>query len=351
MNDFGEVKSLLHDKPFPVAVTIDRGPMERLQRRRRLLQTVFFLLFVLAPPLDIFRIDLTVKHLVFFGFDWTLGLDAWMSGHASAGAAAASLVLRGLVPIALIVGLFAFTAWKYGRLYCGWLCPHFSVVETINGLLRRACGRPSVWERQPLPDTRADGRDLPPRWFYWPLFVLAVVGFAFLWATVLLTYLLPPAQIYGNLLHGDLTHNQTVFLTAATVAFLIEFGFARHLFCRFGCAVGVFQSFVWMANKRAMVVGFDRTRAADCRSCDAQCEHACPMRLKPRDIKRHMFTCTECGSCLQACEQVQAGGPGNSGKLQPPLLQWVQGACALDVSDRDFGRKPEISSDCFKRER
>lgn len=349
MNDCSEAKRVLHDYTFSVAVRIGRARMDRLQRRRRLLQAGFFLLFVFAPPLDIFRIDLTVKHLVFFGMDWTLGLDGWMTGRTAAGTAIVNLLLRGLLPILLVAGAFAWSAWKYGRLYCGWLCPHFSVVETINGLLRRACGRPSVWERKPLPETRADGRRLPPNWIYWPLFGLAVAGFAFLWATVLLTYLLPPAQIYSNLLHAELTRNQAVFLSAATVVFVIEFALARHLFCRFGCAVGVFQSFVWMANKRAMVVGFDRSRAADCRSCDAQCEHVCPMRLKPRDIKRHMFTCTECGSCLQACEQVQAGGPGNSGKLQAPLLQWVQGACALDVSDRDFGHRPSISVDCFKR--
>jgi ferredoxin-type protein NapH len=27
--------------------------------------------------------------------------------------------------------------------------------------------------------------------------------------------------------------------------------FARHLFCRFGCAVGLFQSLAWMANPKA----------------------------------------------------------------------------------------------------
>lgn len=336
--------------PFPVPVRIGTGATDRLQRRRRWLQAGFFVLFVLAPPLDIFRIDLHAKHLVLFGMDWTLGLDAWKAGQASAGVAMVNLLWRGLLPIVLVVGVFAWTAWKYGRLYCGWLCPHFSVVETINGILRRAWGRPSLWERKPLPELRADGRRLPPNWLYWPVFGAAVIGFAFLWALAFLTYLLPPTEIYANLMGGELTRNQAVFLTAATIAFAIEFAFARHLFCRFGCALGVFQSFVWMANKRAMVVGFDRRRAADCRSCDAQCEHACPMRLKPRDIKRHMFNCTECGQCLQACEQVQAGGPGNSGKVQAPLLQWVQGACALDVSAREFGRKPNLAKDCFRTE-
>lgn len=350
MNDCSHGRLVMERVKFPIPVTVGSRATDRLQRRRRTLQAGFFVLFVLAPVFDLFRIDLHAKHLVLFGLDWTLGLDAWMAGEAGTGAAALNLLLRGLLPIVLVVGLFAWTSWKYGRLYCGWLCPHFSVVEAINGILRRAWSRPSLWERRPLPDMRADGRPIRRHWLYWPLFVLAVAGFAFLWALVLLTYLLPPAEIYPNLWRGELTTNQTIFLTAATMLLTIEFAFARHLFCRFGCAVGVFQSFVWMANKRAMVVGFDRTRAGACRTCDAQCEHACPMRLKPRDIKRHMFTCTECGRCLRACEQVQAGGIGNSGVIQAPLLQWVQGACALNVSERDFGHKPAETGSCFRTE-
>ncbi len=92
---------------------------------------------------------------------------------------------------------------------------------------------------------------------------------------------------------------------------LIELLLARHLFCRYGCAVGLFQSLAWMANRRAMVVGFDRSRAAACAACSA------------------------------ACREVQADNPHGS------LLEWVDGACALNVSDQGFGRKPRVPEDCF----
>ncbi len=143
---------------------------------------------------------------------------------------------------------------------------------------------------------------------------------------VLLTYLLPPQEIYSNLWNGELTRNQSVFIAIATLAFVIEFTFARHLFCRFGCAVGLFQSLVWMANPRAMVVGFDKVRARSCASCNAACDNACPMRLKPRSIKRKMFTCTQCASCITACEQVQRDNPQGS------LLNWVAQEEALAVA-------------------
>ncbi len=296
-----------------------------LQRRRRGFQAGFFLLFVLAPPLDLLRIDLTRGHAVLLGMDWTLGIDDFLAGQAGIGEAAFNLFWRGFLPLIGGGALFLWIAWRFGRLYCGWLCPHFSVVEMLNGLMRRASGKPSLWEPRPLPAHRADGSPVVPNRLYWLPTLLGVGGFAFLWALVLLTYLLPPAEVYGNLWRAELTRNQAVFLAAGTLAFTVEFLLARHLFCRFACAVGLFQSLAWMANDRAMVVGFDTRRARACSACDNACDHACPMRLKPRTLKRKMFTCTECAQCISACTQVQGGVPAQS------LLQWVQGDCALPV--------------------
>jgi ferredoxin-type protein NapH len=312
-----------------------------LQRRRRWFQTSFFILFVLAPPLDILRLDLTLGHFVLFGHNWTLGIDAFLAGETGIGDAVLNLLLRGFLPLLGVGALLLWVAWRFGRLYCGWLCPHFSVVETINRLMRRASGKPSVWERKALPQQQADGRILTPDRRYWIPTLVAVFGFAFLWALVLLTYLLPPAEIYHNLFSGQLTRNQAVFLGVATMALSVEFLFARHLFCRFACAVGLFQSLVWMANPKAMVVGFDTRRARACQRCNNACDNACPMRLKPRTLKRKMFTCTECGQCISACVQVQGGERSHS------LLQWVDGECAQPVVT---GRPNKTGRDCFKQD-
>ncbi len=301
----------------------------RLQRRRFWLRSLFFLLFVLAPPLNLFRFDLTQGHFVLLGQPWTLGLDPFLHGEADPWQVFVGLLLRGLLPIVLVGGALIYVSWRYGRLYCGWLCPHFSVVEFINGLMRRASGKPTLWERRPLPVERPDGRRLVPDRRYWLPAAAAILGFAFLWAVVLLSYLLPPAQVYGNLLHLAPTRNQGLFLLAATVAFTIEFSLARHLFCRYGCAVGLFQSLAWMSNRKAMVVRFDGTRARACIQCNAACDHACPMRLKPRSIKRRILTCTQCARCITACDQVQAHHGGAS------LLTWVGGDEALAVSDAE----------------
>ena len=213
--------------------------------------------------------------------------------------AAWNLLNRVFIPILLLLGLGVWLVWRFGRIYCGWLCPHFSVVESINHLMLRASGKPTIWESQPLPGLPT----LQPLFWLWT--ILAAIGIGFLWAVSLLTYLLPPDVIYQNLFAAELTRNQALFIGVATLLFTIEFIFARHLFCRFGCAVGLFQSIIWMANSKAMVVNFDKSRGDACKDCLQDCDNACPMRLQPRKRKRHMFTCTQCSECIQACDRVQ----------------------------------------------
>lgn len=310
---------------IPIAVAGSAAPRSR-QGKRLAFQVGFFILFVLAPVFDLFRYDLNADHAWLLGMEWRLGLDDFLAGKATALEAAGNIMLRLFVPLMAGAGLFIWAAWKWGRLYCGWLCPHFSVVETINKLMARASGKPSVWEKFALPRWNTDGspRRVDVRW--WAVVVPAAVAFAFLWAVVLLTYLLPPAEVYGNLFSDNLTRNQFIFITAATVVLSLEFLFARHLFCRFVCAVGLFQSLAWMSNKDAMVVGFKRDRASDCASClperQSACDAVCPMRLKPRNIKRHMFTCTQCAQCVDACGETQRDNPDG------PLLAWVSGEAA-----------------------
>ena len=87
----------------------------------------------------------------------------------------------------------------------------------------------------------------------------------------------------------------------------------------------MFQSLAWMTNRRAMVVGYQRERARDCATCPSFCDHICPMRLKPRTIKRLMFACTQCGQCIYACHSVQRDNP-NGG-----LLTWIADQQALQA--------------------
>lgn len=330
-----------------------------VQQKRLAWRSSFFLLFLLAPILNLFRFDLNENHFIFLTFPWTLGMDAIQTGEIDAIKIGMNFLLRFFLPLGLALVTGVFIVWKWGRLYCGWLCPHFSVVEAINALMRRASGKLSFWDKKTLPEHQKDGTLIKPNKSWWFITAIVVVLISFIWAVVLLTYLLPPKEIYSNLFNANLTRNQFIFISVATILFVIEFTFARHLFCQFGCAIGIFQSLIWMANKKAMVVSFDRKRGKECVDCDASCEHACPMRLKPRSTKRHMFTCTQCMQCVDACEKVQIikypqplqNNTNNDQNYEGvSLLKMLENNCALDSSTRDFGNRPEIPPNCYSTE-
>ncbi len=293
------------------------GFHDRLQRGRLVTRILFFALFLLAPVLDIFRLDLNAGGFILFGRELTLGL-AGFTGEAPADplALGIAIMIHAILPVILIIAVVLIVSWHYGRLYCGWLCPHFSVVEMINALMIRARGKPTLWE----PASRSSG---PWRW---AATLIAALVMASVWAVCGLTYLLPPEEVFHNLLNAELTPNQARFIGIATVLLFIDFFFARHLFCRFGCAVGLFQSLPWMANRTALLPLFVRERAGDCRGCPQSCDTVCPMRLKPRGGKNGIASCTQCGLCVRACDRERGS------TLNGSPLRWMSGAPVLPRS-------------------
>ena len=114
------------------------------QHVRTLTRTSFFLLFLLAPLLDIFRFDLIKGNFIIFGQDWVFGSGAFAGGPTDA---ALTIALNVFLPIVSFVVITGILIWKFGRLYCGWLCPHFSVVEMINQSMLKQLNRVTLWEK------------------------------------------------------------------------------------------------------------------------------------------------------------------------------------------------------------
>jgi len=288
----------------------------RREKVRTITRTSFFLLFLFAPFLDIFRLDLTLGHFIIFGQPWTLGLESFQQGQGDAASAAMTLFTHAFLPVLSFIVIIAIIIWKMGRIYCGWLCPHFSVVEIFNDMMLKHLNRVTIWEKA----SKKSRGSLP-----WVLVFSSCALMAFVWAFSLLSYLLPPKELIPDFLNFELGAGSTRFLIVATTIFTLDFFFARHLFCKFGCAVGVFQSLIWMGNSKAMVVSFNKQRAHACQSCDRECDRACPMRLHTRSIKRAKFTCTQCGQCLNTCDQVQIDNPDGR------IINWVTDKKAQDV--------------------
>ncbi|HIJ84382.1 MAG TPA: 4Fe-4S binding protein, partial [Magnetococcales bacterium] len=186
---------------------------KQLQRQRLILRLSFFALFIIMPILDIFRLDLTLGHFFIFGQPVTLDINPESIRTGGMWSATEQLLTHIFLPVLSLVGTVIYVSWRWGRIYCSWLCPHFSMVELINGLWRRTNGKPTFWERHPLPSTETGGTQIKIRSRNGFLLVATILFFSALWAIVLLTYLLPPAEIYGNLFSGNLTANQTLFIT------------------------------------------------------------------------------------------------------------------------------------------
>lgn len=317
--------------------------MPKPQQLRLLTRISFFSLYLLAPVFDLFRVDLVSQQFFFMGHSWDFGINSYFWWQTSTVEMLFNFALLIFIPVMTFIAIGAFISWKWGLLYCGWFCPHESVVEIINNLMRHASGKLTLWDRKKLPEQQLDGTHIEPNKNWWFVTAIVILLLAFIWAISILTYLLPPKEIYGNLISFSFTINQLIFLSVATALFTLEFTFARHLFCRFGCSLGLFQSLMWVLNKKAMVVGFDKSRAKECSDCDLSCEIACPIKLKPRTVKRKMYSCSQCMRCIDACEAVQ----DNKGK-EFPLLQMINHDCALDKATRDFGKKADVPNNCYR---
>ena len=150
---------------------------DHLQHWRLLTRTIFFLLFLFAPVLDVFRLDLEAGGFILFGQTLSLGLSAFFKGStADPLAAGLSILTHAILPVLGLIAIVILISWHYGRLYCGWLCPHFSVVEIINGLMNKVRGKPTIWE----PATTSSNP-----WSWWRV-VIASILMAFVWAVSLL---------------------------------------------------------------------------------------------------------------------------------------------------------------------
>ena len=116
-----------------------------LQQARISAKIAFFMLFIFAPLLNIFRFDLTLGHFIIFGQAWTISIDSILYGGGDSIDAAIKIFSRVLLPGFAFVAISALLIWKFGRIYCGWLCPHFSVVELVNDLMMKQLNRVTVW--------------------------------------------------------------------------------------------------------------------------------------------------------------------------------------------------------------
>ncbi len=262
--------------------------------RGKLIQPLFWALVFFGPALDIFRVDMLHQRLVFMGEHLPFEFNTLM------------WLPIGFYGAVILIGVISLI---WGRLFCGWTCPHNTLTEWTTGI-RALVGR----EAKPLWMKRLF-RKAP--WsqtlFTWlSPFVAGLITISF--SLLLCFYVIPPDFVLAQYASGH-PHIALVWGNGLFMLIGLFLLYAGHDFCRTCCPYGMAQSVsAYHENSRwrPMEIGFSGNKETQCKTCQA-CQTVCPVDIDPRDgtltggLKVGQFDgCFNCGECIDACKHVQS---------------------------------------------
>lgn len=262
--------------------------------RGKLVQPIFWSLCFLGPALDVFRVDMIHQRLIWMRQDYSFEFNTLM------------WLPFGFYGAVILIGLVSFI---WGRLFCGWTCPHNTLTEWTYTL------RAMV------------GRHEKPRWMKlllkkapWAKTLLMAASplialpLTFGLSLLLSFYVVPPtwalAQYASRHPHIALVFGNGLFVLIGL--FLL---YAGNDFCRTCCPYGLAQSISAYQEStpwKPMEIQFSGDVINQCRTCTA-CQIACPVDIDPRDgtlkggLKVGQFDgCFNCGECIDACKFIHS---------------------------------------------
>lgn len=241
----------------------------RLAPKREAVQWLSTLLLLIVPFVrvggeSLLRLDASSRTLHFFGA--AIRIEEFY------------LVL--LISL-LFVFIFLFVTMVFGRVWCGWLCPQTSLVDLLEAVelrLRKFFG-------ESLVTTVARH------------FVAAAL--AFLVASNLVWYFIPPGEYLQRLLSGTLGPVAGISLFSVGIIVWADLIFVRRYFCKAICPYGRIQ--LMAMDRNTLTLEFDPDEACRCIGCDS-CVRVCPTGVDIRD--GFQVECINCGRCLDACRAV-----------------------------------------------
>lgn len=273
-------------------------------------QPFFWALFFLGPALNLFRVDMLHQQLVFmdrflpFRFDTLMWLPIGFYGGV------------------IVIGIVSFV---WGRLFCGWTCPHNTLTEWTRWL--RAMVDPgNVRENKPAWMKKLLRRYPDAKFALFALSPLLAIAVASTFSLLLCFYVVPPDWVLGQYTSGH-PHIALVYGNGLFTLIGLFLLYAGHDFCRTCCPYGMGQSVsAYHENSRwrPMEIQFTGNKTDDCKTCQA-CQMVCPVDLDPRmgtlegAFKLGQFDgCFNCGECIDACKFL------HSFKQKPGLLSFDQ---------------------------
>lgn len=253
--------------------------MINLQKYRwavRLFNTALFLLipWLVVDGQSALRFDIPSLRLFFFGG------SVWIENF---------FIL--LIFTFFITFLGILITQLYGRIWCGWLCPHTVMINLTWFFDRKKLNFINKVLNHIL------------------VFLVSVIA-----SVTIVFYFVSPYDFFRDLAAGTLGSVTAWFCIVLTVLTYLSFTLVRYKFCTTICPYSKLQSI--MFDKNTLIVAFDPATADKCIKCNA-CVKTCPVGL---DIRKGLVSaCINCGRCITACAKVMKK------KQTPSLVHYIFG--------------------------
>ncbi|MGB0744629.1 MAG: cytochrome c oxidase accessory protein CcoG [Opitutales bacterium] len=211
----------------------------------------------------------------------------------------------------LITGLgfsLFFVTSLFGRIWCGWACPHSVFLEQIYRPIERLIEGDAT-ARKKLDAQAWNGEKIAKR----GLKGLIFLGISGLIAHMFLAYFISIPQLYQWMTNSPAEHwGAFVFMAVATAIIFLNFAWFREQLCIVICPYGRLQSA--LIDDDSMIIGYDVERGeprgpakkegfGDCIDC-YRCVQVCPTGI---DIRQGLqIECIGCANCIDACDSIMS---------------------------------------------
>ncbi|MCE2992111.1 MAG: cytochrome c oxidase accessory protein CcoG [Candidatus Jidaibacter sp.] len=211
--------------------------------------------------------------------------------------------LTGLLILAAL-GLFFVTS-LFGRVWCGYTCPHTVFVDLFNKV-------EAFFQGDRNARIKLDSEPMTQDKFIKKMAThLSWVSIAFAFAFGWVCYFYDAPSLVLDLWNGKITSGGLAWLSGLTLSTYLFAGFVRDKVCVYMCPYGRFQS-AMLDNDTTIVTYHDwrgeprgkrdaNSKSGDCIDC-GRCVFVCPMGI---DIRNGLqISCIGCGLCVDACNSV-----------------------------------------------
>lgn len=201
--------------------------------------------------------------------------------------------------------LFFITA-LFGRVWCGWACPHTVFLDHVYRRIERWIDGDAV-KRRALDDAPMSAGKFSKRLLKHGLYLLVSAAIAHMF----LSYYVSIPVVWSMMREAP-TENWSTFVFIAVATGIVYFNFAwfREQLCIVICPYGRLQSI--LTDDHTLNIGYDAARGeprgkpdaegvGDCVACD-RCVKVCPTGI---DIRQGLqLECVGCAACVDACDDV-----------------------------------------------